>query len=258
MKYRALITDLDGTAVPIGSDGRHIDTETQTAVRRAQDTGHQVACATGRQWELTQPIITKLGLTSPCVIEGGTRIVDPVTGATLWEKAMERGISMEVLSIFKSHSSVGTIMHSTDTNNYPVDTVSSVPDRLRFLYMLAIAESSAIAITNTINDRSLSVVAHYTPSWYGEGRVDIHVTDREATKEHAIKVWQKMLGITHDETIGMGDSGNDLPIFESAGLKVAVANATPALKELADYTAPDVNDDALKHVIERFLLRSDH
>ena len=52
----------------------------------------------------------------------------------------------------------------------------------------------------------------------------------------------------------MGDSGNDIPIFQSSGLKVAVGNATVGLKALADYIAPSVDQHALEHVIDRFLL----
>lgn len=52
----------------------------------------------------------------------------------------------------------------------------------------------------------------------------------------------------------MGDSGNDVPIFQSCGYKVAVGNATSTLKELADYIAPPVSKHALGHVIETVLL----
>ncbi len=52
----------------------------------------------------------------------------------------------------------------------------------------------------------------------------------------------------------MGDSGNDIPLFNAAGFKVAAGNATPALKELADYIAPKVEDGALEHVLQQFFM----
>ena len=100
--YRALITDLDGTAVAISSDGREIDEETREAVRQAQRRGFKLSCATGREWALAQPVIERLGIVSPCIIEGGTRIVEPDTGTPLWEKYMETGAPQAALRIFKS------------------------------------------------------------------------------------------------------------------------------------------------------------
>jgi len=62
--YKALITDLDGSAVHIGSYGEDIDEQTRAAVRLAQDTGYHIACATGRAWRTAKPVIDKLGLRS--------------------------------------------------------------------------------------------------------------------------------------------------------------------------------------------------
>ena len=144
-------------------------------------------------------------------------------------------------------------MHSADTQHVPLDNVASLPQRLRFVYLLAIPEVMAIRISNKINSWGYAA-AHYTPSWSGNNLVDIHVTHPEATKENAVKIWQKMMGVSKEETIGVGDSGNDIPIFESVGFRVAVNNATNSLKQLADYIAPFVEDHALKHVIDKFLV----
>jgi HAD superfamily hydrolase (TIGR01484 family) len=251
---KALITDLDGTAVNISSDGSDIDRHTKEAVRNAINHGKKLTCATGREWELTKHVVRELGFLSPCIIEGGTRIINPQTEETIWEKSLDNGIPSKILGIFKSVTTDGLIMHSTNTNRQQLTHVNTVPSSLRFIYLLALPEDTAIAIAKRINI-STYAVAHFTPSWEGEGLTDIHVVHPEATKEHAIQIWQELEGITKEETIGMGDSGNDVPIFLSSGYKVAVGNATPDLKKLADYIAPPVSEYALKHVIERILLR---
>jgi HAD superfamily hydrolase (TIGR01484 family) len=251
--YRALITDLDGTAVAISSNGDDIDESTKQAVQRAIDAGKKLSCATGRSWKMVKPVISKLGLVSPCIIEGGTRIIDPNTEKTLWEKSLEQGASTKILELFKSHSKIGTVMTSANVSDIPLSAATSVPKDLRFIYLLAIDEDAGMAISNQVNTLSYAV-AHMTPSWNGGGLVDIHVTHPEATKQHAIQVWQQLQGVSQAETIGLGDSGNDIPIFQASGWKVAVGNATAALKEMADYIAPSVEDNALEFVINTFLL----
>lgn len=251
--YKALITDLDGTAVNIASNGSDVDDSTRETILQAIRAGKKLTCATGRDWKMVKPVIRSLGFVLPCVIEGGTRIIDPVTEKTLWEKSLEAGASTKIFEIFKSESDIGTLMTSSKVAGTPLQSVQSVPRNLRFIYLLGIQEAAAINISNRINENHYAI-AHLTPSWNGETFVDVHVTHPEATKEHAIQVWQELENVTYAETIGLGDSGNDIPIFQSAGLKVAVGNATMDLKELADYIAPNVDDHALVHVIQKFLL----
>lgn len=92
-----------------------------------------------------------------------------------------------------------------------------------------------------------------TRSWQGNELVDVHVTHRYATKEHAIEKWCELLNLTKDEVIGMGDSGNDLPIFEAVGMRAAVENATPEMLALADYVLPRPEEGALEHAIKELL-----
>lgn len=251
--YSALITDLDGTAVAISSDGSDVNTLTKNAVKSAIKQGKKITCATGREWELAKSVVESLGIVSPCIVEGGTKIVDPKTGETIWKKELNENSPTKILKIFKSESKGGLIMHSLNTNRQKITDVESVPTILSFIYLLAVDEAIAKRITNQVNATSFAA-AHFTPSWEGGGLMDIHVTHPSATKEHAIKVWQKLEGVSKQETIGMGDSGNDVPIFQSSGLKIAVGNATFELKESADYIAPKFNEDALRYVINTILL----
>jgi HAD superfamily hydrolase (TIGR01484 family) len=253
MIYRALITDLDGTAVKMTSDGEEIDAATRQAVASGIVAGKFIACATGRDWAVARPVIEYPGLVAPCIVEGGTRIVDPRNGSTLWAKSLDNGAARQILKIFHSEATSGKVMHSTNLTLRPLNIVGDITHSESFVYLLGVHEREADRIRTRINASNYAV-AHLTPSWDGNGLIDVHVTHPEATKEHAMLMWHKIVGITRSETIGMGDSGNDIPIFKAAGLKVAVGNATPELKVLADKIGPDVEDNALEYVINTFLM----
>ncbi len=253
--YKALITDLDGTAVKVASDGTDVDERTTKAIMSASRLGLYVSCATGRDWELAAPVIKRLGFSGMCIIEGGTRIVNALDGAVVWEKFFDTTTPAEVLKIFKAVPTEGLFMSSTYKHNPKINNVKRVSNRQRYMYLLNVDESVAIAMAKALNELP-DVVAHLTPSWMGGLRYDIHATHSEASKEHAIKEWLKLVNIDKNEAIGMGDSGNDLPIFEAVGFKVAVSNATPEVLAQADYIAPAASDHALEHVIHKFLMRS--
>jgi hydroxymethylpyrimidine pyrophosphatase-like HAD family hydrolase len=95
---------------------------------------------------------------------------------------------------------------------------------------------------------------HSSPSWCDENLYDVHVTHLNATKRKAKHKLYEVVEVMKGETIGTGDSDNDIPLFESVGFGVAVRNGTDLLKRLADYVAPAQSDGALKYVIRRFLI----
>jgi len=61
----------------------------------------------------------------------------------------------------------------------------------------------------------------------------VHVRDERVDKGVGLAAACRKLGIDLSETAAIGDSDVDLPLFERAGLSVALANATERLKEEA-------------------------
>jgi len=47
---------------------------------------------------------------------------------------------------------------------------------------------------------------------------------------------------------------NDIPMLEYAGLGVAMANAYPDVKKIADYIAPSNDECGVAYVIEKYIL----
>ena len=50
----------------------------------------------------------------------------------------------------------------------------------------------------------------------------------------------RLFDIPWENTVVFGDSNNDLAMFEYAATKVAMGNASPKIKELADYVTSDM------------------
>ena len=61
------------------------------------------------------------------------------------------------------------------------------------------------------------------------------------------------MDIKKEEIIGVGDGDNDLPLFDSVGLKIAVGNATEKLKAAADEIVADADKDGLAQVIQKYI-----
>jgi len=96
-----------------------------------------------------------------------------------------------------------------------------------------------------------------TKSVSGENpvRESIHVTSIEAKKDFGLYRVAKFLGLSTKEFIGIGDSYNDLTFLLACGLKVAMGNAVPEVKAIADYVAPSYEEDGVADAIERYILK---
>lgn len=75
------------------------------------------------------------------------------------------------------------------------------------------------------------------------------------SKGFAVRFLCDYLGIPVENSVSAGDSENDLPMIEAAGIGCAVANATDACKASADYvTGHDCDHSAVAEIIYRFIL----
>jgi hydroxymethylpyrimidine pyrophosphatase-like HAD family hydrolase len=84
----------------------------------------------------------------------------------------------------------------------------------------------------------------------------VEVTSPSVSKGAALAFVAERFGVSREEVIAVGDSGNDVSMVEWAGLGVAMANATPDVHAVADWVAPPVGDDGVVEIIERFLFRN--
>ena len=96
---------------------------------------------------------------------------------------------------------------------------------------------------------SVTVGAHWTnPKW----AVTL-ISNKKASKGLGLRYIQEKVKITKEETIAVGDGASDVPTMRYAGLKIAMGNAEPELKQMADYIAPSVSEDGLVEIFNKFI-----
>ena len=66
-------------------------------------------------------------------------------------------------------------------------------------------------------------------------------------KGNGIDIIVKYFGADKKDTIGIGDGENDMEMLKAANVGIAMGNANPILKEVADYVTTDVENDGIKN-----------
>lgn len=84
---------------------------------------------------------------------------------------------------------------------------------------------------------------------------NIEINHEDANKGNGVAMLAAHYGIPLEEVAVMGDSYNDQPMFEMAGYRIAMANAAPILKEMAEFVTLSNDEDGvavgIQHLLDR-------
>lgn len=95
-------------------------------------------------------------------------------------------------------------------------------------------------------------VIHCTVPAFGKDSGELMVPG--VNKGVAIEFLIDHLGMSRSDTIGIGDGMNDLEMLELCDQGVAMGNAHPGLKAVADFVTTDLEDDGLANAFKHYNL----
>lgn len=248
MKYKALISDVDGTLIKYDLNALPSKRNLE-AIQKAKNIIH-IGVATARPYFMMKKLFSVLDLSGPSVIAGGAQIYDTSSEKIVYQNTMERELVRTTVKELKKYTSNFIFAGINGESDFS----SGIPENTLQIYVFNLKETLADEIVEKFTSPHLSV--HKIYSSKHKGKMDVEISDIKSTKQEGILKVAEILGIKTHEIIGIGDSYNDFPLLMACGLKVAVGNAAPELKEIADYIAPPMNQDAVADVIEKFVLNN--
>ena len=248
MRYKALFLDLDGTTIPNKEDGMPSPRVTK-AIHKAKK--HVYVCvATSRPLQFAKPVFDHLDIRGLCSVNDATQIYDPVKQKVIQTIYIDPNDVPKVVDTFSQHNTIllmgdGLVEHAYDLDKRQREGIC----------VLGVAHVSE-ELADTLIDQltNISTIAVHKIFSYKKGLFWVTVTNAIATKLHAIVTISEKLYVKTEEMIGVGDGYNDYPLLSACGLKIAMGNAAPELKAIADFIAPPVEEDGVATVIEKFIL----
>lgn len=270
---RMVVCDLDQTL--LNSDAT-LSAENLAAIRAAEAKGIFVTICSGRIFTMLEAYAWTLDIQGPVITTNGAAIVDGKTGKLLSKHSIPREAAVKMLDYARERN----YDYSALTGQVSFFSGNSLRIK-RFERYNEIAEAGGLEgmrleyfdgrsyadIENDIlkmllyqipEDDFASVTAFldkipeicYTSS--DEGLLDVMAAG--TNKGSAVAEVRELLGLEKNQVCVFGDYINDLPMFEEAGLTVAMANAHEELKKQALYVT-DTNDQAgVARAIEALML----
>lgn len=247
-KYKAIISDVDGTLTPVVPHALPTDKVTKS-IQKVVKSGIIFSLATGRPFSLIKYIIDHLGPMGPCIVDNGAVIADSKDGSVLWESILPNANANGILKLLKPFK-----MFRASCDTGLLENPQEIPDgsKVRKMSIHDIPMVKADELIDKINKEFKDVACAKASSYLGDKFIDVYFSNINATKQFAVFELAKILNIDHKEMVGVGDSYNDFPLLMACGLKAAMGNSVKEILDIADYVAPSVDDDGLANVIEKY------
>ena len=261
--YKLIAIDIDDTLL---NDDIIVTEATKLALERAIQSGVTVTLATGRMYSSARKIADQIQLNVPIITYQGALVKTLLNEQVLYERCVPVDAARQLLQYAKEHNLhlqlyVDDILYGTEDN----ERIQAYSQLVNIPYEI---ESDFAKLIDKPNHKMLiiddpEVLDHHAVILQELLGDQLHITKskahylefmhKEGTKGHALQALAQHIGATMDETIAIGDAWNDREMILAAGLGVAMGNAVPMLKEIADYVTLSNNDDGVCHVIEKFI-----
>ncbi len=275
MDYRLLALDIDGTLL---NSSKMLTDRTRKAVERAKEYGFIVSLVSGRRPRSMLSVAKELGLVDPMVAYHGGVIADPVSLRSLHSVTVPRPVSERVMAAWERaeittyaycdspappdvYYQLATRGRPTDSMEREGDNVWQVESLIRDTCFepLRLAVGGDAAVTQLAIEIAQPLVdpceIRLLRSMDYDGKWHMELLPAAATKASGLRWLCQHYGITPEQIIAVGDHLNDLDMIECAGLGVAMGNAQPEVKAVADLVIGHHDQDGLAVFIEELVAR---
>ncbi len=254
MKYKGLMLDVDGTIIPYDYQASP-SPKVIESLKKAREKV-TVCLVTGRSFVSIERILETLTMHSGfAVVNNGAHVIDIANKEILYESLIRPDVTKKIIKLFRDEKIPFAIKGSPFEQEYVRLPDQVIPDDISTPMFFTNELFSSEKVDQLIDElSSFPDISCHKTHHSQPGKFGVILSHTTATKQNGIFELEKHLGISREFMIGVGDGYNDFPLLMACGLKVAMGNAAPDLKEIADYVAPSVEDDGVADVVEKFIL----
>ena len=240
---KGLLIDLDGTVLPRGNK----PTEAVLNAIKAASEIIPVSIASGRVQDDVSHFARMFAMHTPQVADNGATLIDPITGRMIKRYTMGRVEAEETLHILKS-SSVRLII--CDDGRFLLNADDITAWEITMIAAQFPTEEEARKWAALLNGNSITA----KPSLDNRGDWYIDCTKAGVDKGTGAENFVHEIGIKLADLMVIGDGWNDVPMFEVAGISIAMDGAPYELLDIATGVVPDIDSNGAVDAIEQYVL----
>jgi hypothetical protein len=259
---KLLFFDIDGTVLSEG-EHRYVPESTKEAIRRLQEKGHLCFINTGRSWAEIHDNIASLGFDGfVCGCGTYIRYHDEILLANqiplkLSDTVYESLHTCHLEWLLEGQHAIyySNLPYKTHIGDFHREYHALFPDRCidyppekRGLCFdkFCICTKKESDLSSFMNQFQKDF------SFIDRGHGFYEVVPIGYSKASGIQFLMDYFKIPRKDTIAIGDSSNDMPMLEFAGLSIAMKKSDAIVLETADYVTDTVENDGIYQAMKHF------
>ena len=268
MSIKLVAIDIDGTLV---NNNREITPEVFGAIQKAKAAGVKIVIATGRPLLGVKNILESLNLLDAgdyVITYNGALVQATATGEAFIDEPLTYDdyvdIEMESRRLKTPLHSItmSTIYtHNRNISKYSINEAYITGLPLKYRTAEEMAKHEIIKMMYIDEPEKLDETITKLPQRFKERYTIVKSTpfyleilNKNASKGLAVQHLAEKLGISHEETMAIGDEENDRSMLEAVGNPVVMANGNPELKKIAKYITKSNEASGVAHAINEWVL----
>lgn len=264
--YKAIVSDIDGT---LNNSSHQLSNENKEAIHQFIRSGYTFVLASGRPTSGMTGIVDELDLKQYggylLSFQGG-QLVDIISGEVVYERGLSIS-ELETIIAFAQEHDVAFCSYSddeivTNRDNEQARVEASLtgmsiriePDMLTYFKnknipkVIILGDEKRIEELEPLMKQQVGDILQVAISM----PIFLEVTPKGVHKGTGIEELSKVINIAVEDIIGVGDGGNDLELIQTAGLGLAVSNATQVLKDVADEIIVSNDEHVIKYIVDTY------
>ena len=271
MEYRLIALDMDGTVL---NSKKVISPRTEAAIHEALAQGKEVIFATGRCPAEMREYFAAFPEMNYAMCISGALILNIRTGEPLTDIPIPRDLVEKILKTAKELGVMTSVSAGPDVfverrhrGNMAYfhcecfaalyeDCATWVEDACEVLKSRGdqVYKINYYCPDQATWQRAANILSGLPLSYASGIPMNFEISPQGVNKGVGLEILSRVTGILVSQMIAVGDEGNDLEMVRTAGLGVAMGNATDAVIEAADAMTADCDHDGVAEVIQHCLL----
>lgn len=247
--------DLDGTLL---NSNKKISLRNYNAIIMAKEAGHKIVFATARPYRAVVEVLPKelwdetiVCINGAQIYEGQTRIYERIIDKSEIRKFIS-AISKKHVGNYIAIETDEKLYSNSDSSEFFGNVENNIVDVVNF----DCGDTSKLVIgTKNIEDTEAikNILPKGTRIIFTDNGLMGQIVPENATKLNGVLQVAKNSNIELKDVIAFGDDNNDFEIIQECGVGVAMGNAIPEIKKIADYITETNENDGVAVFLEKFL-----